>query len=382
MKIFSALKSTFKLAALSATILATTSLTNCGGGGAGGEDEATVRPKTLDGLSLSIGPGVANLSFVRAVTSRYVNKSGQTENGAVVYSPGSRIRGYEALTFPVDAIWPLFLNNDLSYTYTAINDSSGLISLTGGDGIINSGDLTSNNPNSPINIVYFNGGSETYNINITFGTDGNTITSTLSRIAPDDVLTATLVNDLFLDISASLSIADVTVNDPSILTITADGAPVPVNYTTENVNNDQVSGISNESLDLRTLSLLSDAVVVPGILETGAYTFTKDATSTGGIEYDEIGTANYEQPLITGGAGVPNQTQFSDSGTYSYKRILGTDKADVKFVGSQIGTETITLDFIGKEGPFQRASGTYSINGGMFDGETGTFRILNEVATP
>jgi hypothetical protein len=378
MNIFSALKSTFKLAFLSATILATTSLTNCGGGGGGGnKDDATIRPKTLDGLLLSMGPGAVNISFVRSASAKYANKSGQTENGAAVYTPIERIRSYETVRDIIDTIWPLFLNNDLSYTYTAINDTSGLISLTGGDGIFGAEDLTVGD--YPVNLLYFAATSETYNINITFGSDGNNLTDSLARIAPDDVLLATIVDDTGVSL-VGYNISDVTANDPATFTFTDEqGQPVPVNYTTETNDDEQVSGISNETLHLRTLSILSDAVALaqPAVTESGAFSFTLDQ-SIGGIEFDETGQANYEQPQLIVG-GVTTQVGLSDSGTYTYKRILGTDRAEVRFNGAQINVTKITLDFIGKEGPFQRASGTYTIRGGLLDGDEGVFRILNEV---
>ncbi len=386
MKILSALKSTFKLAAVSATIL-----TNCGSGGGGSssndsEVPTTVRPKTLSGLTLDIGPGLVSLDFVRSITSRYANKAGQTEFGAVVYNPGARTEKYQSVTFQVDVVWPTFLNNDLSYTYTAINDTSGIISLTGGDGAWTVQDLTATDPSSYYNIVYFSEGTETYNINITFGTDGNSITSTLSRIAPEDLLNAGIWSDPRPDvmrINDLVTISDVTVDDPSVLSFTDSGAPVPVNYSTETDDADRVSTISNTTLDNRTVSLLSDSIdptdYFPEVLETGSYTFTKDPNGAGTLEYDEAGTGNYEQPLIEAGGDTTTQKQISDSGSYTYQRIVNTDKAKVRFNGNKIGTETLTLKFVGKEGPNQRASGTYTISGGIFDGDKGVFRIINEL---
>ena len=129
MKILSSLKSTFKLVAVSSAVLATTSLTNCGGGNSS-DGTATVRPKTLDGLKLALPGGTATFQFTRGRSSMNAEDNGDVETGSALYTGNNFDKDFITLGGQnMEVFFPESVGS-ASYAYTPINDNSGELRIT------------------------------------------------------------------------------------------------------------------------------------------------------------------------------------------------------------------------------------------------------------
>ena len=117
-----------------ASLLATASLlTSCGGGGGeeGDTSPPTVRPKTLDDLILSFD-GNVNFELVRTTGTVGALRTGDVETGTFFYTRnGNELRQYPNRgNDQSDTHWPDEIAN-ASYTYEAINETSGILTLNG-----------------------------------------------------------------------------------------------------------------------------------------------------------------------------------------------------------------------------------------------------------
>ena len=158
-------------------------LFNCGGAGAGSNDKSpeTVRPKTFDGIVLTLDSTV-RFEFIRNTGSAPALVSGDVETGTFLYTLGGvQLRKYRNTNGDdSDVRYPDSVSS-ASYTYRAINTSAGILTLTA----VGINDLTTSGTRSANNgsLVYlFNSDSNgtTNNvvvIDLTFSKNGQSITS-------------------------------------------------------------------------------------------------------------------------------------------------------------------------------------------------------------
>jgi hypothetical protein len=355
MKILSSLKSTFKLAAMTSAVLATSSLMNCGGGSANSDATATVRPKTLDQLRMTVN-GLFNVEFRKASNSSIAEQNGQQETGAVIYVQVNENLTLTSITGKNVICYAPNTLGSATYTYTAINDNQGEIRIVGNTPtyprlvdpttiIVDEGwDIFPTDGAVP-------GTDSTLVFNVTFATDGNTITGLNNLLfAPTDIANAVTF------VGGAVTTEDLTIQTAGTLTVAATSEPVPVNYGGTGVDNT----LANESLDNRTISFTPN---------TGAF-YSVDFATTSQLPLVNNVSSESGKVIVKGSGGL---VIVSES-TYSYSTIPGTDNATLT-IDSDSGTladGTYTLDFTSVESPPQNASGTYSMGG-----VSGTFTVNN-----
>jgi len=330
MNILSSLKSILKLATVASTALITTSLTNCGGGSAGGDDESyTLRPKTLEGVTLQLANSVT-FEFVRDSSSSAAINNGDTEFGNFLYTAASDTFTANSLDNTEEEIaWPSSIGSAL-YTYTAINDSSGVIVVT----------------TSVIDLKFGTNGDHSY-----FSKDdGNGNTSARMIVT-------------FIDTGGFASTADIRLEDPedpfTVLTsgaFTVDGGALSANYNIP-IDDNRQSKLSPETIGGNNIIFTDDS--------DPTFNFTLVVgVGLSTIDYDEIGETAYLNDM--GDVTV-------NAAPYFYNRILGTDNASLILEGTDNSGTTNLLFLSPPTTPYQTASGSYTTP----NGRKGTFVFRN-----
>ncbi len=312
-----------RLAACGAILLAAALLPSCGGGG-GDEIPYTIRPKTLDGLSITLDANVT-LTFLRNTGTSKAILTGDEETGTFIYSrAGDELNQYPNLESTTsDTKYPDDLNNT-TYRYRAINDNSGVITLQGtvnNDLIIDGGGFNADNGSFTFLFESDSDGNlnDSVTIDVTFTGDGAAITLQPMTVRITDS-TAPNYDTVFM---------------PGIIRLTEDDSDVPENYnpddpslpkskispeTLEGLFINFVNGIPDEDLDFDIRFV--DAVININKFEPG--------------DIDESGTGL----LNTQGAAVDQAL------SYTWRRIDGTDDGELILSGIPAPNETLNGSYI------------------------------------
>lgn len=351
-------------------------LTHCGGGGGSGSSEATIRPKTLDGVVIRLDNAVS-FEFVRSSSSAAALNDGEEETGTFYYTSSVglvNLRNYDNIAGSQSNLWWPQSVASAKYTYRAINASSGVLTLTGIGSIQDtyfSFDWGTGRVLNDSAIIPFLRGSyydtttsfdydetNTVRMDLTFASNGSTVSTNMVTFSLPE---STMVNTFD------------TVRISSVLSL-ATGGDVPEDYN-PSTSYSRESKIAPASLSDRLLKATN------GIPDA-----TKDFT----IQFvaDKVGTSSTSQEIGRGLLKVKDSTGTFVSVTialdYTWKRTSGTD--DGELVLSNIPDDaslpfdvslngTYTLNFSGSQ------TGTYV---GLADGDTasaadvtGTFLLLN-----
>ncbi|GAA5495808.1 hypothetical protein Rhal01_01987 [Rubritalea halochordaticola] len=371
MKALKLIKPFCKLCAASAVVGSSLTMTNCGGGVSASGSNFTIRPKTLEGLELTLDGPTLKLTFARSATSDSANKSGDSEFGSVLYNYDGDTQVHTSVaSTPIDAVWPHNVG-EISYEYVAINDSAGELRLN-----VNSADYIIENDamhgvnrvgpnvNSDINVFYFSGDltMSTTRFLMTFTNDGSNLQKVAIRVEPDDETTVRVVNDdNDADFTGLLTLDQLSFLTEGTLKIAASGGPVPTNYNVfDNGNDLVVSSIPNASLSGRTVFFTPDAA--------DPFSLACAANASGAFDVDEIGQCIYRED---GGTIITN------SADYEYDRLPGLDAAELKLSQTLTIDGTYVMTYTSPESETQRAAGTYVVRapGQPYDGQTGRFII-------
>ena len=367
------------LLAITASVAIPTLMTSCGSSGGGGDEDSNIRPQTLDELVLTLdddGAQTVQLEFLRAIGSPDAVSVGNPESGAVIYSiVDGGLQFSESVTgIGLDYHWPRVAS--INYTYAPINNSSGVLTLTtadtsfftadsiADDGTVIGGSETRVGQNivSGTGNVQLINEAYTSTFNLTFNASGDTITNVTATIAAGAAPAG----------SAGVSIADSTLLTEATIA-TESGGSVPVNYS---LDNDDISDISNVSLDEQTVIFTPDGAASP--------IFSSQCTATGG---SGVGPGIVGQQNVASEEGTciyfdANGNAITGAADYTYEQIEATD--DAVFVLADVPGATIlfgeyTLSFITVGSDTQVSAGTYVVSapGQANDGQTGTFSITN-----
>ena len=358
------------LLAITASVAIPTLMTSCGSSGGGGDDEdSNIRPQTLDELVITLdddGAQTVQLEFLRAIGSPDAASVGNPESGAVLYTLlDGGIQFHESVTsFGLDYHWPR--SASINYTYAPINASSGVLTLTTTEASFVSV-ITENRVG--VDIVAGAGSVQLININytstfnLTFNASDSTLTNVTATIAPGAAPAGS---------AAPVSIVNSTLLTEATIA-TESGGSVPVNYS---LDNDDISDISNVSLDEQTVIFTPDGAASP--------IFSSQCTATGG---SGVGPGIVGQQNVASEEGTciyfdANGNAITGAADYTYEQIEATDNA--VFVLADVPGATIlfgeyTLSFITVASDTQVSSGTYVVSapGQANDGQTGTFSITN-----
>lgn len=176
-------------------------LSNCGGAGGDG-GEPTIRPKTLDGITLTLDNS-ARFEFVRNTGTSPAVSSGDEETGAFFYTSlvgNGNVKNYDNLNGDQsNVVYPLSVAI-AKYTYRAINESAGVLTLTGtgnfstfnlGNQIIaNDSGAFLFSQTSPLSAPTL---SNTVVIDLTFTSNGSSVSvGTVTLSLPDSAVVNTL----------------------------------------------------------------------------------------------------------------------------------------------------------------------------------------------
>lgn len=358
-------RSTRPLLAGSLVSLVALGLVSCGGGGGDSDDSnATVRPKTMDGIVLTLDTNKANFEFIRNTGSPAAVKNGDVESGTFIYtltSPFRNLSNYENVQGDLSNFQYPISTSAASYTYRAINDNSGVLTMVATGTydnfviIIPPGGIVANVDSflrpffshSPLSTTP---NTRVVEIAITFTNQGSFVTS--------DVVT------LRLPESPVVSTLD-TVRMPSTITLATLG-PVPLNYnpvvaerapsriapaTLTNRLMVATNGIPDPTKDF-TIQFVADAVTDPGRADS--------------IEVGKGILSVFDPALVP-----PRLSPVGIALDYTWQRIVGTD------TGSLILSNIPANPAL----PFSA-----SLNGRMtlnFSGlETGTYTGVADADTP
>lgn len=319
---------------------------NCGGGG--GENTtaaATVRPKTLDGLRLTLDSNVV-FEFVRTGGTLAAIASGDVETGTFYYTLG----GVQRRQYPntggdnSDCQYPDQVTT-ASYTYRAINDSSGLLTLNGigKNDLITTGGFNAKNGSF---CYFFNSDSggaviNKIEIDLTFSSNGSVVTLGTSTVRIP---------------GSSTPLWD-TVRIPTTV-MTVAGAALPTNYN-PTISPTRISTIVPATLNSKLL------VFTNGSGRTAndfTIQFAADASGVNGLSSaGEIGRGL----LRITGAVVDNAVD------YNWRILPGTDSSTLTISGSNSTLDgSYTLSF-------------YGVDNGRYDGtlDAGTTDVLDVTGT-
>ncbi len=370
MKILSSIKSTLKLAALSAAVLTTSSLTNCGGGGGGGSSDATVRPQSLNRLKFTLTQGIS-MEFRRNQGSSSATGS-KVETGAVIFN------GEQTITTLVsrsgrttDIVWPI-TSQLITYTYTAVSDSIGKLQIQAASNESSAINQTGPDP-SDLQFVPFSESPTASRTNfiLNFKTDGNTLGDILTTFSPESAASEYIYRQWdnlnpgsFQPVPATLE--DLTFTLTSTI-LDENLQAVPVNYKNNEGDSSIPSpgNIINTTLDFRTVNFVPDLGppnFYAGLVNSGTATLQGQT---------EEGTATISDPL---------NSYIFGSGIYKYEPVNKNDAADLTLGGGSDFDNKYRLYFKTIENLnngvlTQQASGFYEIIGGPNDNETGYFFI-------
>ena len=287
-----------------AIALSSITFTSCGSG-AGGDGNgdgtpATTRPKTLEGVVLSV-QGQPRFEFIRSFSSQGAALDGQSETGTFFYN----LTGVQyILLSPINqaqqigGAFPDQLSGG-TYTYTALNSTSATLTLRGSANV--AGTITGVPPLESVEAYFFifgrDGTTNEVTFDITFTEQGNRVTvdTILARIGPNP-----LTQDRFL-----LSNSNVQLRT---------GSPVPPNY--------------NPPLDPLRPSRIVPTALGGSLLDMDvaggtAEDFTLQLTQTGAPSTGPNGTVS-ETGMAVQRVGPGGATIFSGA-SYTWSRIPGTD---------------------------------------------------------
>lgn len=320
-------------------------LTSCGGG-AGGSD-SSIRPRTLDGLVLSL-PNNERFEFVRSLSSPNAENNGDIESGTFFYTFGGRnIQQFPALNGETSDVGFPDSVTGATYSYQAVNESSGIITLTG----------------TGVNDLSVTGGFNALNPSFTnFFTAGGPIgTPEPSNIVQIDITFSSaggvidVVDTTFSIPNTSTPTTDAVRIDPT-LTVGLAGGQVPVGYNPE-INLDRPSRIRPNTLD-QTLIQFTDPTLTAADF-TLQFVAQNSGFSVGAtVDDPEIGSAIER---VGGGATLPGVD-------YSYQLVEQSDSATLIVSGGGNDQDgTYRLDFTGPEsGTVQQLSGSGVLLTGTF----------------
>jgi hypothetical protein len=313
------MKSFVKLAALALLPL----LFNSCGSGKGGDATATTRPKTLDGLVLTLDNNV-RFELIRNIGTPGAIQNGDVEVGTFFYSLG----GVQLRQYPnqggdnSDTRYPDSISN-ASYTYQAINETSGLLTFTG----IGVNDLNTTggfNANNGSFTYLFNSGSDfvpnnVVELDLTFSSNGQTVVTGVTTVR----------------IPGSAAPQYDVIRVPTTIRLSSGGL-VPINYNPE-IDPLRPSRIVPESLDNLRFQFTN------GIPDPN-FDFTIDFTSESVITVDRVPTELGQGFLRVAGSPVVNAID------YTWTRIGGTDSATLVISNSnQTFDGTYRVDFKGQD---------------------------------
>ncbi len=316
MKILYSLKTSFT--ALSLPLICSLALTSCGGGGGGGDGDDTpdtTRPKTLDGTIITLPGGVA-FSFSRNTGTSPALTNGETETGSFVYSPPAiNLQQFQNINGDMsDISFPDALS-DRTYTYQAVNENSGVITLTG---------VSSNNLNQT---GIFNAANQSFTYY--FHSDSGTALITSPATNPSVQMDITFNNNGGITVSvSSIVLSIVGSNFPNLDTTLpispaftlAGGGSVPFNFNPE-VDPNRPSAIVPESLNGLLVFFTNGA---PNPADDFRVQFSSDFT------FDNINNPNIDEVgsgLQRVGANSDLTLTGGESVGYTWRRIPGTDNA-------------------------------------------------------
>lgn len=339
-------------------------LVNCGGGGGSDDDSnATVRPKTMDGIILDLDAS-ASFEFIRNTGTAGAVNNGDVESGTFLYTPkigNDVLKTYDNLNGDQSNFrYPLSVTA-ATYTYRAINDSSGVLTLTangsfdpfftlppGANVALNDSWIRlffSYSPQVP------NSNTRVAEIAITFKDNVSFVTSEIITLRLPE---SPLVNTLD------------TVRIPSSLAL-ATLQPVPLNYNPV-LTERAPSRIAPATLTNRLMSATNG---IPDVTKNFTIQFIADASTTGlATAADSVEIGRGLLSVYDPAAVPPGLSAVGIALDYTWRRIAGTDRGELvlsnipdnpalPFDTSLNGT--IVLSFNGLE------SGTYS---GSADGDT------------
>ena len=341
MKILTSLKSTFKLAAVAAAVLATTSLTNCGGGGGSGGGDATIRPKTLEGVTLSMSGNNASFQFLRSASSSTAQDNNDVETGSFLFNSQPVRAPYRSVENGfVDVIWPRTVGVT-NYSFRALNDTSAELTLT-----VSSAtqwdSITGPIGTFTADYSYFEGTATPSSLIMLISFDGSG--SAGIRIDdPDSPLAGTGSSSTFTS-----------------GTFTVDGQPMPAGYDSSNSN--------SQSGRLALSSITGTNIEFTDVISANSFSLIPTATATS--PSGEIGQTIYRD---SSGTAIGNAADFS------YSVTSGTDIATLVLSGGTPIDGTITLTYTStsaSSGGFQtqQAGGTYTNT----SGGSGTFNVAQQ----
>lgn len=344
--------------AFSVSVIGVLGLAGCGGGGGGDDGSApTVRPKTMDGIILKLDNS-AQFEFLRSTSGSSAVNNGDEETGSFIYTSFvglANLRYYDNNTgSQSNFLYPQSVNV-ASYKYRAINDSSGVLTLTGTGSVQNIVYTTGNGFifNNSLVIPFVRGSydvgllpnpTNVVQMDLTFSSNGQTVAvNTVTLSLPDSLLASTFD----------------TVRVPCVMGLAAGGL-VPVNYnpTVDPLRPSKIAPASLTNLRMTTTNGIPDPA------KDFSIQFTADATTTAvggsGSNPDEVGRG------LLRVAGTVVDIALD----YTWRRIGGTDTGELvlsnipdspslPFDSSLNGT--YTLSFFGSE------NGRY--DGGV-DGDT------------
>lgn len=356
MNTYTKLKPLGKLAAVTAATLATTSLINCGGGGAA-TDDLIVRPRTLEKLVI-IYQSAVQYEFIRSATSGKATNSGDIETGSVLYTRLRSEQTHQTSNNVTLEITEPSSVGSATYTYQGINDVSGQLTID-----------FENAEYSGLGVVNEAGGapnarafSRSFTIN--FGAGSTSLLSSTTRLTSTFTPYGTVISGVFvasthLDRSAEDDVAGYTSVDATLLgtcrTQTDAGSIASAGYDYDPDFNKRQSKVSPASLNGYLYSFVDGA----DTNDNFTMDFTKGAViPTSGFE--ETGTNVFTPAgagFIVGAAG------------YDYKRIAGTDSAQVIISGGTAQDGPMTMIYGSGDTENQNISGTYT----TAKGNTGTF---------
>ena len=333
------------LLSLTCPFLAVFLLTQCGGG-KGGEDLSTVRPKTMDGITLTLDTNVF-FDFIGGMNSPRAINNGDVETGTFFYRRGgSRFRKYpNARNTVSNSDWPDGVNTP-SYSYRAINASSGILTLkgvaTGGLPSVPAGQWENNESWAS----FFRYTSPWFDTN-----DTNTIVLDITFSDQGTIITSNVVTLRIPETEAEFATLD-TLRINSTIRLT-DGGGVPPNYN-PTIDPDRPSRIAPETLDNK-LMVATNGIPNPALDFT--LQFTRDSGGIGFGVDNEIGRVILR---IT-------TSPIDNAADYTWERIGGTDSGTLTLSNSGTFFDgAYNLDFIGREngiytGDTPQQSGTFTI---------------------
>lgn len=324
---------------------------SCGSGG--GNNSSTVRPLTMNGLVI-ITPQGDRFEFLRSLSSNTADNFGDTETGTFFYtSGGTNIQTYPSASGEdSDVRFPDEVNS-ASYTYQALGDSEGILTLTGVavNDLFNTGFFGADNGS----FVYF---FEHDSSGITTGVNTRTVVIDISFTASGSFITDITTTWTIPNSLATNPLWD-TVFIPCSLFLETGGTP-SAGHTSER-DPDDPSRLVPDTLDGLVFDLNDTLQLTPDV----AFQFSTDPGSgtSSGNDVDETGT------LIERLGGIGSGTAVISEIDYSASRISGTDSIELTISGGGNDRDgTYTLIFSGADsGTVQQTTGSgVLLNGDFF----------------